>query len=87
MAEKEIIEIVNQILEEEFEIDPQKLQPDAAIFTDLGMDSLDIVDLIVALEKAFQIKSKNSKESWEKILTELIEIKRSQKKWWQLGKK
>ena len=47
---------INRVLEEEFEIDAGRLKPDAALFTDLELDSLDIVDLIVALEQAFGIK-------------------------------
>ena len=49
-------ETINRVLEEDFEISPEKLVPDAALFTDLELDSLDIVDLIVALEQAFGIK-------------------------------
>ena len=52
----EITEMINNVLQEEFEIDPSLLKPDAALFTDLELDSLDIVDLIVALEQAFKIK-------------------------------
>ncbi len=47
---------INRVLEEEFEIEPERLTPDVALFTDLELDSLDIVDLIVALEQAFGIK-------------------------------
>jgi len=47
---------INKVLETEFEIEPERLKPDAALFTDLELDSLDVVDLIVALEQAFNIK-------------------------------
>ena len=47
---------INRVLEEEFEIEADRLVPDAALFTDLELDSLDVVDLIVALEQAFGIK-------------------------------
>ena len=47
---------IDRVLEEEFEIEAERLKPDAALFTDLELDSLDIVDLIVALEQAFSIK-------------------------------
>ena len=53
---EELEQIVNNVLEEEFEITQDKLLRDAALFSDLELDSLDIVDLIVALEKAFGIK-------------------------------
>ena len=55
-TKEELERIVNDVLEEEFEIPRDKLVRDAALFSDLELDSLDIVDLIVALEKAFGIK-------------------------------
>jgi len=47
MTEQEIIEKTNKVFEESFEIAKERLVPQAHIFTDLGLDSLDIVDLIV----------------------------------------
>lgn len=43
--------MVNDVLVEEFELDAESLRPDATIFEDLGLDSLDAVDLIVLIEK------------------------------------
>ena len=56
MTEQEIIEKTNRVFEEAFEIDSERLVPEAQIFTDLGLDSLDIVDLIVALQKQFKVQ-------------------------------
>lgn len=56
MTEQEIIEKTNAVFEESFEIERERLVPDAHIFTDLGLDSLDIVDLIVALQNSFGVK-------------------------------
>jgi acyl carrier protein len=47
---------VNAILIEEFEVDEGALRPDAQLGEDLDMDSLDGVDLVVALEKAFRVR-------------------------------
>jgi acyl carrier protein len=56
MTEQEIIDKTNKVFEESFEIEKERLVPDAQIFTDLGLDSLDIVDLIVALQSAFGVQ-------------------------------
>lgn len=56
MTEEEIVEKTNRVFEESFEIEADRLLPDAHIFTDLGLDSLDIVDLIVALQTSFGVK-------------------------------
>ena len=56
----EIKELVDNILIEEFEKDGNDLKEDASLFDDLDLDSLDGIDLVVALEKA--IKTKTGKE-------------------------
>ncbi len=59
IRENEIIAITNQVFVESFEIETEKLQPKMNIFEDLGLDSLDIVDLIVALQQKFGVKIRN----------------------------
>lgn len=59
ITENEIIIMTNQVFEESFEIETEKLQPKMNIFEDLGLDSLDIVDLIVALQQKFGVKIRN----------------------------
>lgn len=56
MDKQEIIDKINQVFEESFEIEKEKLLPQANIFEDLGLDSLDVVDLVVALQQKFGIK-------------------------------
>lgn len=50
---------VIEVVAEEFELEPERLTPGATLYDDLGLDSLDAVDLVVALEKAFTIKLAN----------------------------
>jgi acyl carrier protein len=56
VTDNEIIRLIDTSLAEEFELDPAAMTPDAHIFEDLGLDSLDMVDMVVVLEKAFQFK-------------------------------
>ena len=57
--ELNIEKMVNKVFEESFEIEKERLVPEAKIFEDLGLDSLDIVDLVVALQKKFAIEIRN----------------------------
>ncbi len=55
MAEGELIKKVHEVFVESFEINETRLKPEAKIFDDLGLDSLDVVDLVVALQKKFGV--------------------------------
>lgn len=59
MTEQEIIQLINQVFEESFEIEKELLKPETNIFEDLGLDSLDVVDLVVALQEKFGVKIRN----------------------------
>ena len=63
-----IAERVNNALIAEFELDPECISPEAHIRNDLGLDSLDIVDMVIVLEKAFNFKLQN-KEPLTRIQT------------------
>ncbi len=56
MTDEQVIEIINQSLAEEFELDPDKMTPQAHLIDDLEFDSLDFVDMVVTLQKAFGVK-------------------------------
>ena len=59
MNKTEIITKVNGFLVGEFEINEALLKEDAALKKDLGIDSLDIVDIIVLIDKEFGVKVKS----------------------------
>lgn len=58
MQKEEIIEKINAFLIEEFELEEEQLVPSANLKNDLGIDSLDFVDIIVIIEKNFGFKVK-----------------------------
>ena len=66
-SKEEIFNKLCEILEEEFEVDKSLLVPEANLFTDLEMDSIDAVDLAVRL-KQFTEK-RISPEEFKKIRT------------------
>lgn len=58
MSRKEIEEKVRAFLINELEIDEDKIFDDAKLKEDMGIDSLDFVDIIVIVEKNFGFKIK-----------------------------
>ncbi|MDD6252454.1 MAG: acyl carrier protein [Candidatus Cryptobacteroides sp.] len=53
MSREELIAKVNQVLSEEFESPVENMLPDAPMMEVLDLDSLDIVDVVVLVEKHF----------------------------------
>ena len=50
MTHNEIFARVAAVLEETFEIDPARITPEARLYDDLDIDSIDAVDLLVKLK-------------------------------------
>lgn len=66
-AKKEVVEKVRQIVSEQLGVDEAEVTPSASFIDDLGADSLDQVELVMALEEAFHVEVGD--EDAEKILT------------------
>jgi acyl carrier protein len=58
---------VKQVIVVQLEVDEEKVVPNASFTDDLGADSLDIVELVMAFEEEFDIEIPD--EAAEKILT------------------
>ena len=58
MSRQEIEEKVREFLIEDLEIDEDKIVPEGKLKDDLGIDSLDFVDIVVIVEKKFGFKIK-----------------------------
>ena len=51
-----IFEKVAQLLSEQFDIEPDTVTADTSFVDDLKADSLDVVELIMAIEEEFEIE-------------------------------
>ena len=60
-------ERVKQIIVEQLDVDEAEVTPNASFVDDLGADSLDTVELVMAFEEAFEIEIPD--EDAEKIRT------------------
>ncbi|MBR1872248.1 MAG: acyl carrier protein [Bacteroidales bacterium] len=58
MDYKQIEERIKAFLTEELEIEEDKITPGARLKEDLGIDSLEVVDVVVEVEKSFGYKMK-----------------------------
>jgi acyl carrier protein len=58
MNYQEITNRINDFLEEDFEVAPAAITPEATLKETLDLDSLDYIDLIVAIESNFGFKVK-----------------------------
>ena len=67
MAEESTFEKVRGIVVEQLGVEPDEVSIDSTFIDDLGADSLDIVELIMAFEEEFNIEIPD--EAAEKIKT------------------
>lgn len=84
MTDSEIIEAVNEVFIDSFEIAPETIKPESQIFVDLGLDSLDVVDLVAAIQKRFSVTVRDDERvrsirTMQDLYTYLIMIRAEQK--------
>lgn len=53
---QDLFEKVKAIVAEQLEVKPEEITPDSSFANDLGADSLDTVELVMALEEEFGIE-------------------------------
>ncbi|HEY9909282.1 MAG TPA: acyl carrier protein [Thermosynechococcaceae cyanobacterium] len=67
MTDTEILEKVQKIVSEQLGVDTGEVNPQASFANDLGADSLDVVELVMALEEEFDVEIPD--EAAEQIAT------------------
>lgn len=60
-------EKVQSIIADVLNIDPSKIEPDTTFVDDLGADSLDVLQIVMGIEDAFDIKIPD--DATDKIVT------------------
>jgi acyl carrier protein len=74
MEEKmNVEEKVKNIIVEQLGVEPEQVKPEAQFVNDLGADSLDTVELIMALEEEFNIDIPDEQAEKIKTVGEAIE--------------
>ena len=67
MSQEDILERVSQIVTQQLSTEALDVKPESNFTNDLGADSLDTVELVMALEEEFEIEIPD--EAAEKIAT------------------
>ena len=73
MERTEIEEKVREFLIDDLEIDEEKIAADAQLKEDLGIDSLDFVDIVVIVERKFGFKIKPEEMANVKTLSQFTD--------------
>lgn len=56
MTREEIVNQVNELLAEEFEVETSAITPDANVKDTLSLDSLSLVDLVALVQQTYKVK-------------------------------
>jgi acyl carrier protein len=79
---KQIFEKVKQIIKEQLGVEDDEITPATSFVDDLGADSLDTVELVMAFEEAFDIEIPDNDAEKMRTVQDLIDYieKHSKKK-------
>ena len=77
MTKAEILEALKNILEENFEIAPEDVKPETNLYLDLDLDSIDAVDLVVALQNLTGKKIKPEEFKAVRTVEDVVEATRA----------
>ena len=69
-----IYETVRELLAHQLEIDPAQIGPQTDILEDLGADSLDIVELVMAIEEEYDIVITDERAANVRTVEQLVEM-------------
>ena len=55
MSMEEIFKTIQSLIAEQFAVEPEEVTMDTSLEEDLGADSVDLVELVMAMEEEFEI--------------------------------
>lgn len=75
-----IFDKLKDIIAEELGIELEEIKEDSSLTDDLGADSLDAIELIMAVEEEFDIQIEDSEASNIKLVSDIIKYLENTKK-------
>lgn len=67
MANEDVFDALKEVLTEKLKVEPDRVTRDANLFNDLGLDSIDLMTAVMAVEEKFGIEVAD--EELEKVET------------------
>jgi len=64
---------VKEVIVEQLNVSPDEVKPEAKFVEDLGADSLDVVEMIMALEEKFEIEIPDSDAENIKTVKDVVD--------------
>ncbi|MFW5913708.1 MAG: acyl carrier protein [Bacillota bacterium] len=74
-----MFEKVKEVIVEELGVEEESVTPEASIIDDLDADSLDVVELVMALEETFDIKVEDDKVQSLRTVQDVVNFIEKQK--------
>lgn len=56
MSEQELLDALRDVLVDKLKVDGAKVQPQASLYDELGLDSIDLMTAVMAMEERFGIE-------------------------------
>ena len=53
---QEILDALREVLVDRLKVEPESVTPEANLFDDLGLDSIDLMSAVMAIEERFEIE-------------------------------
>ena len=72
-SNSDLVTKITQIIVGQLSVDPEKVKPEASFTEDLGADSLDVVELVMAFEQEFSIEISDDNAGKIKTVKDVID--------------
>ncbi|MGH2708152.1 MAG: acyl carrier protein [Actinomycetota bacterium] len=74
MAEPTMLEALTKVLVERLKVDEEMVRPAANLFDDLGLDSIDLMSAVMAIEEQFEIEVSDAELENVTTVGEAVEL-------------
>jgi acyl carrier protein len=73
-SNKEILEALREVLVDRLKVEAEAVTPQATLFDDLGLDSIDLMSAVMAIEERFEIEVSDAELENVTTVGEAVEI-------------